>query len=147
MRSVLTLVWVVSTRFARAYRPADAEVSRMLRSFSALVRYLQRRVGSFLSSQATRSPNPMRATAMSMKTFEKEVAHLGETKGAKDHDHDMIHDLSRRLDMLWRYDQYLANAEEHEQLAAFWRRVRSQERENIMHLKKLISDHVKKGCF
>ena len=48
---------------------------------------------------------------MSLKTYEKEVEHLGESQGVKDHDHDMVHDLSRRLDALWRYDQYIANAE------------------------------------
>ena len=42
---------------------------------------------------------------------EKEFEHIGETCGCKDHDHDLIHDLSKRLDALWRYDQYIANAE------------------------------------
>ncbi len=36
---------------------------------------------------------------------EKELKHLGETAGCQDHDHDLIHELSRRLDSLWRYDQ------------------------------------------
>ncbi len=40
---------------------------------------------------------------MSLKNYEKEVEHLGESQGVKDHDHDMIHDLSRRLDALWRF--------------------------------------------
>ena len=30
---------------------------------------------------------------MSLKTYEKEVEHLGESQGVKDHDHEMIHDL------------------------------------------------------
>ena len=42
---------------------------------------------------------------------EKELEHIGETCGCADHDHDLIHDLSKRLDALWRYDQYIANAE------------------------------------
>ena len=33
---------------------------------------------------------------------EKELAHLGESCGCADHDHDLIHELSRRLDSLWR---------------------------------------------
>ena len=41
---------------------------------------------------------------------EKEYAHLGETAGAADHDHDLVHELGKRLDALWRYDQYIANA-------------------------------------
>ena len=84
---------------------------------------------------------------MSLATFEKEVEHLGETRGARDHDHDMIHDLSRRLDMLWRYDQYIANAEGHAALQSFWKRVRIQERENILELKGLITEHIENDCF
>jgi hypothetical protein len=33
---------------------------------------------------------------------EKELEHIGETHGVADHDHDLIHDLSKRLDALWR---------------------------------------------
>ena len=39
---------------------------------------------------------------------EKELCHVGETAGIADHDHDLVHELSRRLDALWRYDQYLS---------------------------------------
>ena len=84
---------------------------------------------------------------MSLATYEQEVAHLGETSGVKDHDHDMIHDLSRRLDALWRYDQYIANAEGFELIQAFWRKVKEQEKENILELKKLLSEHIRLECF
>ena len=84
---------------------------------------------------------------MSMDTYKEEVEHLGETRGMEDHDHDMVHDLSRRLDMLWRYDQYIANAEGHDELQAFWKKVRTQERESILKLKQLIGKHVEKDCF
>jgi hypothetical protein len=47
-------------------------------------------------------------------TAEKEIQHIGKTAGAANHDHDMIHDLSKRLDALWRYDQYIANAKDDE---------------------------------
>lgn len=59
----------------------------------------------------------------------------------------MIHDLSRRLDVLWRYDQYIADAEGYELVQAFWRKVRSQEKENIVELKKLLSEHIRLGDF
>lgn len=39
---------------------------------------------------------------------EKELEDLGETFGCADHDHDLIHELSRCLDSLWRIDQYIA---------------------------------------
>ena len=41
---------------------------------------------------------------------EKELEHIGETCGVAGHDHDLIHDLSKRLDAVWRYDQYIENA-------------------------------------
>lgn len=84
---------------------------------------------------------------MSLETYEKEVAHLGESPGVKDHDHDMVHDLSRRLDALWRYDQYIANAEGFELVQAFWRKVKEQEKENVAELKKLLSEHIRIGDF
>ena len=73
--------------------------------------------------------------------------HIGESAGAKNHDHDLVHDLSRRLDALWRYDQYIVNAEDIEPVKTFWKKVKEQERENIGELKALIAEHIKKDCF
>jgi len=83
---------------------------------------------------------------MSM-TQEKEYEHLGETRGMEDHDHDLIHDLSRRLDCVWRFDQYIANADGRPELQEFWRQVKTQEQRNIDQLKKLIKQHVQSNCF
>jgi hypothetical protein len=76
-----------------------------------------------------------------------EYAHLGESRGMKDHDHDLIHDLSRRLDCLWRYDQYFANAAGQTDLQTFWRRAKAQEQTNIDQLKQLIKLHIDNDCF
>lgn len=81
------------------------------------------------------------------KTQVEEYAHLGETRGMKDHDHDLIHDLSRRLDCLWRYDQYIANAEGLPDLQSFWRDAKLEERKRIDQIKKLIQQHVQEDCF
>ena len=35
---------------------------------------------------------------------EHEYEHVGETAGMADHDHDLIAELHRRLNALWRYD-------------------------------------------
>lgn len=78
---------------------------------------------------------------------EKEIAHIGETQGAADHDHDMIHELSKRLDALWRYDQYIANAEGKEDLQRFWRDIKSQEQRNVDRLKQILIEHCKHECF
>jgi len=80
-------------------------------------------------------------------TTEKEYEHIGETRGCEDHDHDLVHELSRRLDGVWRYDQYIANADGREDLQKFWRSVKVQEQENIQQLKKLLVQHVQSNCF
>jgi hypothetical protein len=75
------------------------------------------------------------------------LEHIGETRGCADHDHDLVHELSKRLDALWRYDQYVANAERHPALQNFWRELKSQEQETVDRLKQLIADEIQKGCF
>jgi len=83
---------------------------------------------------------------MSM-TTDKEYEHLGESRGIEDHDHDLIHDLSRRLDCLWRYDQYISNAGGRPDIQEFWRGAKAQDQQNIDQLKKLIKQHVQSNCF
>lgn len=83
---------------------------------------------------------------MSINT-EEEYAHIGESRGCEDHDHDLIHDLSRRLDCLWRYDQYISNADGNPELLDFREKVKTQEQENIQQVKKLIAEHVQRGCY
>ncbi len=78
---------------------------------------------------------------------EKEMQHIGESHGAADHDHDMIHELSKRLDALWRMDQYISNASGDINLENFWRSLKSQEERNVERLKQLIKDHCEKDCF
>lgn len=50
---------------------------------------------------------------------ETEYQHIGKTQGCENHDHEVIHELSRRLDGVWRYDQYIANADGQEDLQKF----------------------------
>ena len=78
---------------------------------------------------------------------EMEMEHIGESKGAENHDHDMIHELSKRLDALWRYDQYIANAKNDSELQSFWRELKSQEHENVKRLKEFVAEHIEKDCF
>jgi hypothetical protein len=81
------------------------------------------------------------------KTIEKEYEHIGETRGCEDHDHDLLHELSRRLDGVWRYDQYVANADGQPDLQKFWCDVKNQETENIQQLKKLLAQQIRSDCF
>lgn len=73
--------------------------------------------------------------------------HIGETKPMANHDHDMVHDLSKRIDAVWRYDQYIANAEGKPELKQFWERMKRQDQENVSELKQLIAKHIKDNCF
>lgn len=78
---------------------------------------------------------------------EREMQHIGETKGIENHDHDVIHELSKRLDALWRYDQYIANSHKDTELQQFWRDLKEQEQENVKRLKEFIAEHIEKDCF
>jgi hypothetical protein len=78
---------------------------------------------------------------------ETEMRHNGEGYGCTDHDHDLVHELSERMDALWRYDQYIANAAGHPELQDFWRDVKKQEAENIKRLKDLITIEIDRDCF
>jgi hypothetical protein len=78
---------------------------------------------------------------------EKELQHIGETRGCDDHDHDLVHELSKRLDALWRYDRYIADAEKKPELQEFRRTLKSQEQDNVGRLKQLIGGEIKRGCF
>jgi hypothetical protein len=78
---------------------------------------------------------------------EKEMEHIGETQGMENHDHDLVQDLNRRLDALWRYDQYIANADGHPELQRMWRDFKQQEQENVKRLKQCIAKEVEEECF
>lgn len=78
---------------------------------------------------------------------EKSVEHIGETSGMADHDRDLVHELSKRLDSLWRIDQFIANASGHKHLESFWRSIKDQEQENIDQLRSLIRGEIEQNCF
>ena len=60
------------------------------------------------------------------------------TRGA--YDHDLIHALSRRLDMLRRYDRYIANAKGQEEVKQFWSDMKDQSQQIIIkRLKELLA--------
>jgi hypothetical protein len=75
------------------------------------------------------------------------MEHIGETKGIADHDHDLVHELSKRLDALWRYDQRIANAQGHAPLQELWRELKRQDQENVKRMKQLVAEEIKKSCF
>jgi hypothetical protein len=90
--------------------------------------------------------HPKRRLAMSEKDIQKDDL-VGKTKAIRDHDHDMIHDLSKRLDAVWRYDQYIENADKFPEVQRFWQESKQTEIQTIERLKELIREHVRKDNF
>jgi protoheme ferro-lyase len=78
---------------------------------------------------------------------EQEYTHIGETQGAADHDHDLVHELSKRLDAVWRFDQYIANADGKPEIQSLWRELKQQECRNVDRLKQMIAKEVAANCF
>jgi hypothetical protein len=129
---------------------------RVFHQVGFFVALVGRRISSLFAVRQYRGPqidvappsiSPYEKERTMSATTEAKYSHIGETRGCADHDHDLIHDLSRRLDCLWRYDQYVSNAEGQKELQAFWTKMKSEEQENIKQLKKLIAQHVESNCF
>ena len=74
-------------------------------------------------------------------------AHVGDTMPIQNHDHDLVHELSDRIDAVWRYDQYIANADGKPELQEFWRDVKQQDLRMVERLKQCIAEEVQQGCF
>jgi protoheme ferro-lyase len=79
-----------------------------------------------------------------MLAAEKAYEHIGENSLCPDYVRDLIHEMSKRLDALWRYDQYLANSKEHAFVQEFWSTLQQQDRENIRQLKELLTNEFQK---
>jgi hypothetical protein len=79
-------------------------------------------------------------------TAENVHEHMSESHMYSDYFHDLIRELSKRLDALWRYDQYIANAEKHAFVQDFWSTLKQQDRENIRQLKELLANEFQREC-
>lgn len=77
----------------------------------------------------------------------EQYRHVGETKPIEDHDHDLVHALSDRLDSVWRADQYIANAEGKEDLKDFWRQIKERDLKTVRELRGRIKQEVGEDCF
>ena len=82
-----------------------------------------------------------------MQAAEQEYAQIGKTHAIADHDHDLIHELSKRLDAVWRMDQYVANADGKPEIQQFWRQLKQEECRAVDRLKQLIAEEVRAKCF
>lgn len=58
------------------------------------------------------------------------------------YERDLIHELGRRLALIWDYDRYIANARGRPELLEFYRTVNAQEQANLARLKVLVKHYV-----
>ena len=79
-------------------------------------------------------------------TTAENTEHPHKSDRASSHHHDLIQDLGKRLDALWRYDRYIAKAEGKARLQECWLTLKQQEQENVRMLKELLKE-VKQGSF
>lgn len=76
-------------------------------------------------------------------TAEKQTEHIGETKGGA----DLVHELNKRPDALWRDDQYIANAGGRSDCQSFWKELKQQDQQNVDRLKHLVAAEIENECF
>ena len=77
----------------------------------------------------------------------QQYKHVGETRPIADHDHDLVHALSNRLDAVWRYDQYIANADGKPDLQDLWRKIKQRDEETVKELRERVAKEVRDDCF
>lgn len=67
----------------------------------------------------------------------------------KNYIHDLVHQLSEKLDSLWRYDEYIRNAKRDKCVSCVkvWQYMKGSDKECIKVLEKEITRIVKAGKF
>ena len=74
---------------------------------------------------------------------------IGESRGMSNHSHDLIHELSIRLDSQWRYDQFIENAQAmnmHDAVRMF-ERFKREGQQSINELRDHIAMMAREGTF
>ncbi len=65
----------------------------------------------------------------------------------KNHNHDLIHQLSENADSIWRYDEYIKNAEGCQYCASMWSKLKEMDMEAEKMLIEEIRRHVSENRF
>jgi hypothetical protein len=65
----------------------------------------------------------------------------------KDHNHDLIHQLSETSDSLWRIGLYKEKAKDCDSCRTIWEKMEKDYENHVEMLKKEISKHVEEGRF
>ena len=74
---------------------------------------------------------------------------LGYSQGMSNHSHDLIQELSIRLDQQWRYEQYVKNAQEAgmDDAVGLFNRFKKENQTAIDQLRDHITKMAKEGTF
>jgi hypothetical protein len=75
---------------------------------------------------------------------EKQMAHIGETCPVADCIHDLIQVFNGRINSVWRYDQYIANADGKTDLQDFWRSLKKQDQQACERMKQLLAKELQR---
>ncbi len=65
----------------------------------------------------------------------------------KDHNHDLVHQLSETSDSFWRIEDYIKNAEGCDYCKGIWEEMKSDFEKHVEMLRVEIERHVKEGRF
>ena len=65
----------------------------------------------------------------------------------KNHNHDLVHQLSETLDSIWRFDSYLKTAEGCESCTALWQKLKNDYQQLERLLVAEIKKHIDEGRF
>ncbi|MDD4930766.1 MAG: hypothetical protein PHG66_01255 [Candidatus Colwellbacteria bacterium] len=65
----------------------------------------------------------------------------------KDHNHDLIHQLSETSDALWRMDDYINNAEGCDRCQSLWKSMKSDLEKHVSAISEEIEAHIKEEKF
>lgn len=65
----------------------------------------------------------------------------------KNHNHDLVHEISELMDSIWRMDQYIQNAQGCEHCTSLWQGLKGSLSGNVDQLKQEIIRHVQENRF
>ena len=71
---------------------------------------------------------------------DSQYEHIGESQGCADHDQFLVHEISRQVDALSRYDEFIADAQGRPELQTCWRDFKAQEIDSVARLQALMRE-------
>jgi hypothetical protein len=75
---------------------------------------------------------------------ERQMEHIGETCPVADCVHDLVQVFNTRINSVWRYDQYIANADGKPQLQDFWRQQKRQDQQSCDQMRRFLGQELQK---